>query len=60
VVENDGSVTMHMQRAGRNALSGPYCMQGCCAKTYLLKRTTMAPITSPFLKSFFALVGWAL
>jgi hypothetical protein len=26
-------------------------------ETYLLKRTTMAPMTSPFLKSLFGLVG---
>jgi hypothetical protein len=31
-------------------------VQGKC-RIYLLKRTTIAPMTSPFLKSFFGLVG---
>ena len=41
----------------------PHMLSRCARQLnddYLLNRTTMAPIRSPFLKSFFGLVGWAL
>jgi hypothetical protein len=40
--------------------SGPSYVLESCASSYLLNRTTIAPIKSPFLKSFFGLIGWAL
>jgi len=52
----ESSLPTHHATGRKERPSGPRRVQGKC-RIYLLKRTTMAPMTSPFLKSFFGLVG---
>src|SRR5215813_2169214 len=48
------------EAGGEVALLQPKCLDRSGGLTYLANRTTIAPMRSPFLKSFFGLIGWAL
>jgi len=56
---NCGKATSTEAGEGRPLLR-PLCLQLTMKTSYLANRTTIAPMRSPFLKSFLGLIGWAL